>query len=62
MGYYVKGTVLQLQEMKDILSEATQFGTIQVPPSGHPIILMADAQTVGVILLLRRYMKTIYIK
>ncbi len=47
MGYYVKGTVLQLQEMQDILSEATQFGTIQVPPSGHPIILMADAQTVG---------------
>lgn len=47
MGYYIKGPALQLQEMKDILSEATQFGTIQVPQSGDPIILMADAQTVG---------------
>ena len=47
MGYYIKGPALQLQETKDILSEATQFGTIQVPQSGDPIILMADAQTVG---------------
>lgn len=47
MGYYLKGPVLQLQEMKEILSEATQFGSIQVPQNGNPIILMADAQTVG---------------
>lgn len=47
MGYYIKGPTLQLQDMQDILSEATQFGTIQVPQSGNPIILMADAQTVG---------------
>ncbi|GLC86948.1 5-oxoprolinase subunit C family protein [Lysinibacillus piscis] len=47
MGYYLKGGVLQLQQPRDILSEATQFGTIQVPKSGEPIVLMADAQTVG---------------
>lgn len=47
MGYYLKGSVLQLKEKKDILSEATQFGTIQVPRNGEPIVLMADAQTVG---------------
>ncbi len=47
MGYYLKGPVLHLTERKDILSEATQFGTIQVPQSGEPIVLMADAQTVG---------------
>jgi len=47
MGYYLKGPVLQLKEMKEILSEATQFGSIQVPQNGNPIILMADAQTVG---------------
>ncbi|WP_107948163.1 biotin-dependent carboxyltransferase family protein [Lysinibacillus parviboronicapiens] len=47
MGYYLKGSVLQLKEKKDILSEATQFGTIQVPQNGEPIVLMADAQTVG---------------
>ncbi len=29
------------------LSEAVTFGTIQVPPSGQPIVLMADRQTVG---------------
>ncbi|XRD26333.1 hypothetical protein AABM34_08250 [Lysinibacillus fusiformis] len=33
--------------MKEILSEATQFGSIQVPQNGNPIILMVDAQTVG---------------
>ncbi|CAM5219781.1 Antagonist of KipI OS=Ureibacillus acetophenoni OX=614649 GN=SAMN05877842_11087 PE=4 SV=1 [Ureibacillus acetophenoni] len=31
----------------DLLSEAVTFGTIQVPPGGHPIILMADRQTTG---------------
>jgi antagonist of KipI len=31
----------------EILSEAVTFGTIQVPPSGKPIVLMADRQTVG---------------
>lgn len=47
MGYYFKGNVLLLKDIKDILSEATQYGTIQVPQSGEPIVLMADAQTVG---------------
>ncbi|MFJ7647655.1 biotin-dependent carboxyltransferase family protein [Lysinibacillus sp. NPDC097279] len=47
MGYYLKGNVLDLISRKDILSEATQYGTIQVPQSGEPIVLMADAQTVG---------------
>ena len=31
----------------DIASEAVAFGTIQLPPDGNPIILMADRQTVG---------------
>lgn len=31
----------------EVLSEAVTFGTIQVPPSGKPIVLMADRQTVG---------------
>ncbi|MFC7685246.1 biotin-dependent carboxyltransferase family protein [Ureibacillus sp. GCM10028918] len=47
MGYYFKGEKLSLQKKKNIISEATQFGTIQVPANGEPIILMADAQTVG---------------
>lgn len=47
MGYYFNGNKLALKVPKEILSEATQFGTIQVPASGQPIVLMADAQTVG---------------
>ncbi|MFC4802920.1 biotin-dependent carboxyltransferase family protein [Neobacillus sp. GCM10023253] len=47
MGYLLKGPELRFKNGGDILSEATQFGTIQVPNSGQPIILMADAQTIG---------------
>ncbi|WP_144509620.1 biotin-dependent carboxyltransferase family protein [Bacillus sp. FJAT-22090] len=47
MGYYFNGPKLHFIDKSDILSEATQFGTIQVPSNGQPVILMADAQTVG---------------
>jgi len=47
MGYLLEGPQLEFTKGSDILSEATQFGTIQVPNSGQPIILMADAQTIG---------------
>ena len=30
-----------------MLSEGVTYGTIQVPPNGQPIILMADRQTTG---------------
>lgn len=32
---------------RNIVSEPVQPGTIQCPPSGQPIVLMTDAQTVG---------------
>lgn len=47
MGYFLQGEPLLLKEKTDILSEPTMFGTIQIPPNGQPIVLMADAQTVG---------------
>ena len=47
MGYRLKGTELTLKEPKELLSEAVSFGSIQVPPDGQPIILMADRQTTG---------------
>lgn len=47
MGYRLKGTKLTLKEPKELLSEAVSFGSIQVPPDGQPIILMADRQTTG---------------
>jgi antagonist of KipI len=30
-----------------MLSDATTLGALQVPPSGQPILLMADHQTTG---------------
>ncbi|MGP4060775.1 biotin-dependent carboxyltransferase family protein [Halobacillus sp. H74] len=47
MGYRLKGTTLSLKEKKEIVSEAVTFGTVQVPPEGNPIILLADRQTTG---------------
>lgn len=38
---------IELIQQQDLLSEAVTYGTIQIPPSGRPIILMADAQTIG---------------
>ncbi|WP_077325394.1 5-oxoprolinase subunit C family protein [Virgibacillus siamensis] len=47
MGYRLNGPELALQSRKELLSEAVAFGTIQVPPDGNPIVLMADRQTTG---------------
>ena len=47
MGYFLDGPKMIQKQQLDILSEPTMFGTIQIPPKGQPIILMADAQTVG---------------
>lgn len=47
MGYRFQGEPLELIKPLEMLSHAIQFGTVQVPPSGQPIILMADAQTTG---------------
>lgn len=47
MGYFFDGPPLEFINSGDIVSEATQFGTVQVPTNGQPIILMADAQTTG---------------
>ncbi|WP_299824708.1 biotin-dependent carboxyltransferase family protein [uncultured Pontibacter sp.] len=47
MGYRLAGQVLQLETPKELLSSAVTFGTVQVPPQGLPIILMADCQTTG---------------
>ena len=47
MGYRLEGPVLARGEPRDMLSEATTFGTVQVPPDGKPIVLMAERQTTG---------------
>ena len=47
MGYRLSGSALSMTEPIEMLSHAVQFGTVQVPPNGLPIILMADTQTTG---------------
>lgn len=47
MGMRLAGPVLNRLAPRELLSEAVAFGAIQVPPSGQPIVLMADCQTIG---------------
>jgi antagonist of KipI len=47
MGYRLEGATLALSAPCEILSEAVTFGTMQLPPGGNPIVLMADRQTTG---------------
>jgi antagonist of KipI len=46
-GYRLDGPPLLHAGAADILSDATPFGSVQVPRSGQPILLMADRQTTG---------------
>ncbi|GIP10698.1 biotin-dependent carboxyltransferase family protein [Paenibacillus sp. FSL R5-0527] len=47
MGYRLKGPRLKLTKSVEMLSSAVTMGTVQVPPDGNPIVLMADRQTTG---------------
>jgi len=47
MGYRLEGPALTLRSPLEMISEGVAFGTVQVPPDGNPIVLMADRQTAG---------------
>jgi antagonist of KipI len=47
MGIRLEGPALARLNGRELVSAAVAPGTIQVPPDGHPIVLMADAQTLG---------------
>ncbi|HHY67288.1 MAG TPA: biotin-dependent carboxyltransferase [Alicyclobacillus sp.] len=47
MGYRLDGTKLALARRIEMISEAVTTGTLQVPPDGRPILLLADHQTMG---------------
>ncbi len=47
MGMRLEGARLARLSGHDLLSAAVAPGTVQVPPDGNPIVLMADAQTLG---------------
>ncbi|MCL0101125.1 biotin-dependent carboxyltransferase family protein [Peptococcaceae bacterium] len=48
MGYRLEGAKVEHKSpYREPTSEATAPGSIQVPPDGQPIILLADRQTIG---------------
>jgi len=47
MGIRLDGPKLVRSSPVELVSTAVAPGTVQVPPDGHPIVLMADAQTLG---------------
>ena len=48
MGYRLTGSALPTRkDSGEMISDATVMGAVQVPPSGQPILLMADRQTTG---------------
>jgi antagonist of KipI len=47
MGVRLDGPKLERMDNVDLISEAVAPGTIQVPPSGKPILLLGDCQTIG---------------
>jgi allophanate hydrolase subunit 2 len=47
MGMRLDGPLLRHRRGWDIISDAIATGSIQVPGSGQPIVLLADHQTTG---------------
>lgn len=47
MGYRLEGAPLALAAPVELLSAGVAMGTVQLPPGGAPIVLMADRQTTG---------------
>ena len=47
MGYRLEGRNLAAPTTATIITAPTTIGLVQVPPSGEPILLMADRQTTG---------------
>jgi allophanate hydrolase len=47
MGYRLQGAILAHRAGYDIVSDGIVTGSVQVPGSGQPIVLMVDNQTTG---------------
>jgi len=47
MGYRLTGATIPRVDGREMISDATFTGALQVPPSGDPILLMSDRQTSG---------------
>jgi len=47
MGYRLRGAEALPRDAREMISDATVPGGLQVPPSGQPILLLADRQVTG---------------
>ena len=47
VGYRLQGHALRLRDPLELISEGVVPGTVQLPPDGEPIVLMAEAPTTG---------------
>lgn len=47
MGCKLDGEKIEYKDKVDIISDGIVFGSIQVPPKGTPIVMLADRQTTG---------------
>jgi biotin-dependent carboxylase-like uncharacterized protein len=47
MGYRLQGKKIELVKDGNIITDGIAFGSIQVPDSGQPIIMISDRQTTG---------------
>jgi antagonist of KipI len=47
MGFRLEGEKIVPLQAIEMISEGVAFGTVQVPPDGNPIVLMADRQATG---------------
>lgn len=47
MGYRLEGPPLTHRSQTELVSEGMTFGSIQIPSSGKPIVMMADCPTMG---------------
>ncbi len=46
MGYQLRGPKI-ISDIEGVLSEGIALGAVQIPPDGHPIVLLNDRQTIG---------------
>lgn len=47
MGTRLFGSALELEAPREMVSQPVACGSVQVPPDGQPIVLMAGRQTIG---------------
>lgn len=47
VGFRLQGITLEWSKPLELVSEAVDFGSVQLPPAGEPIVLMAEHPTTG---------------